>query len=317
MHLRVLWLAFGVAGFFFAGCSTPSKVLSGNSTNDWPCFKLHAEKVWQLNSPNNERFDASGLVLQKGGQLWTVNDRGTGVYKIDFAPGVDSANLVLITNAFTETQLASFTGEKSSRYDCEGIAQDGQGKIYLSEEGNRWILRFDAKAKKVERLPIDWSSVEKYFHPRDRNASFEGIAIGDGKLFVANERQEGRIIAVDLKTLKVIDDFTVCPSKTKMKDIHYSDLCWFDGALFALLRENRVVVKIDPKQKKILAEYNFQEMENQPETIYNEAYSASTMEGLAVDKNYFWIVTDNNGWTRVNYPKDSRPTLFKCVRPDK
>jgi glutamine cyclotransferase len=158
--------------------------------------------------------------------------------------------------------------------------------------------------------------MEKYFHPKDRNASFEGIAIGDGKLFVANERQEGRIIVLDLKTLKILDDFTVRPTKTKMQDIHYSDLCWFDGALFAVLRENRVVVKIDPKQKRVLAEYNFQEMENQPETIYNEAYSASTIEGLAVDKNYFWLVTDNNGWTRKKFPSDSRPTLFKCRRPD-
>jgi len=214
-------------------------------------------------------------------------------------------------------QLAHFAKEKTGRYDCEGIAQDRQGRIYLCEEANRWILRFDPKTKKVERLRIDWSSMEKYFHPKDRNASFEGIAIGDGKLFVANERQEGRIIVLDLQTLKILEDFTVCPTKTKMKDIHYSDLCWFEGALFAVLRENRVVVKIDPKQKKILAEYNFHEMEDDPETIYREAYSASTMEGLAVDKNYFWLVTDNNGWSRLNHPKDSRPTLFKCPRPDR
>jgi uncharacterized protein YjiK len=277
---------------------------------------LRAEKTWQLNAPNGERFDASGLLLQNRGQLLTVNDRGVELYKIDFALGNDAANLVPLTNAFTDAQLAGFAKEKFGRYDCEGIAQDGQGRIYLSEEGNRWILRFDPKTKKVERLPIDWSPVQKYFHRFDRNASFEGIAIGDGKLYVANERQEGRIIVVDLKTLKIIDDFTVRPSKTKMQDIHYSDLCWFDGALFALLRENRVVVKIDPKRKTILAEYSFHEMEDDPETIYREAYSASTMEGLAVDKRYFWLVTDNNGWKRVNYPKDSRPTLFKCKRPD-
>jgi hypothetical protein len=41
------------------------------------------------------------------------------------------------------------------------------------------------------------------------------------------------------------------------------------------------------------------------------------MEGLAVDKNYFWLVTDNNGWVRKKFPDDSRPTLFKCARPDK
>ena len=316
MQLRARWFALGFVAFvFLTGCVTKSKNTSESSTDVWPCHKLSAEKVWQLNAPNGERFDASGLLFQKGGSLLTVNDRGSELYKIEFAN--DAANLVPLTNYFTEAQIAGFAKEKAGRYDCEGIAQDGQGRIYLCEEANRWILRFDPKTKKVERLPIDWSSVEKYFHPKDRNASLEGIAIGDGKLFVANERQEGRIIVLDLKTLKILDDFTVCPTKTKMKDIHYSDLCWFDGALFALLRENRVVVKIDPKQKRVLAEYNFQEMENKAETIYNEAYSASTMEGLAVDEKYFWLVTDNNGWTRVNYPNDSRPTLFKCARPDK
>ncbi|MEO5804187.1 MAG: esterase-like activity of phytase family protein [Verrucomicrobiota bacterium] len=315
MQLRVLWVFSGIVGaLLFAGCSTSSKNVAATSTNSWPCYNLSAEKVWQLDSPNKVRFDASGLLLQKG-KLLTVNDRGSERYEIKFAN--DVANLVLLTNFFTETQLAGFAKEKVGRYDCEGIAQDGQGRIYLCEEANRWILRFDPKTKKVERLPIDWSSVEKYFHPKDRNASFEGIAIGDGKLFLANERQEGRIIVLDLKTLEILDDFTVCPTKTKMKDIHYSDLSWFDGALFAILRENRVIVKIDPKRHSILAEYDFHEMEQAPELAYKVAYPTSTMEGLAVDKNYFWLVTDNNGWGRKKFPDDARPTLFKCRRPDK
>lgn len=285
------------------------------STNSWPCYKLSAEKYWQLNVLNGERFDASGLLLQKNGKLLTVNDRGATLCEIRFSKSTNSAELITLTNYFTDAQLAPFAKEKFDRYDCEGIAQDGQGRIYLCEEADRWILRFDPRTRKVERLPIDLSSMQKYFHPTDRNASLEGVAIGDGKLFVANERQQGRIIVLDLKTLKILDDFTVCPTKTKMKDIHYSDLCWFDGALFAILHENYVVVKIDPKRRCILAEYSFNEMEKAPELAYN--YPISTMEGLAVDKNYFWLVTDNNGLGRKKFPKDLRPTLFKCRRPDR
>jgi hypothetical protein len=40
------------------------------------------------------------------------------------------------------------------------------------------------------------------------------------------------------------------------------------------------------------------------------------MEGLAVDRDYFWLCTDNNGLSRKKYPGDTRPTLFKCRRPD-
>jgi hypothetical protein len=41
------------------------------------------------------------------------------------------------------------------------------------------------------------------------------------------------------------------------------------------------------------------------------------MEGLAVDENQFWLVTDNNGLGRERYPLDTRPTLFRCPRPDR
>jgi len=269
-----------------------------------------------LTPPNGERFDASGLLLRKNGDLFTVNDRGAALYRIQFTVGLNEATLVCLTNYFSDAQLAPFAKEKVDRYDCEGIAEDSRGRIYYCEEANRWILRFDPKTEKVERLPIDWSPVQKYFHPTDRNASFEGIAIGGGRMYVANERQEGRIIVLDLRSLKIVDDFTVRPSRTQAKDIHYSDLSWFDGALFALLRENRVLVKIDPESHRVLAEYSFHAMEQADDVAYRLRYPTSTMEGLAVDKDYFWLVTDNNGGGRKKFPVDTRPTLFKCRRPD-
>lgn len=316
MQLRAASISVFALGIFLTGCATKAenKIETESSSNSWPCYILTAEKVWQLNPSQGERFDASGLLLRKNGDLLTVNDRDPTLRRIQFFENKNSADLVVLPDFFNATELAPFASEKAGRYDCEGIAEDKQGRIYLCEEANRWILRLDPKTKKVERLPIDWSPVEKYFHPTDHNASFEGIAIGDGKLFVANERQEGRIIVVDLKSLKIVDDFTVRPTKTKMKDIHYSDLCWFDGALFALLRENRVVVKINAKEHRILAEYNFGEMTQEPEVAY---LAPNTLEGLAVDKNYFWLVTDNNGLPRKRFLLDPRPTLFKCPRPDK
>ncbi len=317
MQLRVarnFFLVFTI--LLGAGCATKTH-REAAQTNSWPCYTLAAEKVWQLNLPGGQRFDASGLLLRKNGDLFTVSDRGAGFYKIKFLETTNAADLICLTNYFTEAQLMPFTREKVDRYDCEGIAEDSRGRIYYCEEANRWILRFDPKTKKVERLPIDWSPVQKYFHPTDRNASLEGIAIGDGKLFVANERQEGRIIVLDSKTLKILDDFTVRPTKTTMQDIHYSDLCWFDGSLYAILRENRVIVKIDVKKHQVLAEYSFHAMEQADELAYRTTYPTSTMEGLVVDKKYFWLVTDNNGWGRKKFPKDTRPTLFKCRRPDR
>jgi hypothetical protein len=42
-----------------------------------------------------------------------------------------------------------------------------------------------------------------------------------------------------------------------------------------------------------------------------------TMEGLAVNRDFIWLATDNNGLGRMRYPKDLRPTLFRCRRPDR
>jgi hypothetical protein len=279
---------------------------------------LHAEQTWQMNLPNGQRFDASGLFLEDSGDLLTESDQQIGVYRVQFAPDSDSVNLRQIPDCFTPRQLAPFAAEKWGRYDCEGVTEDSQGRIYLCEEGNRWILRWDPKTKTVERLDVDWSPVKKYFSD-DRNAAWEGIAIHGHTMYVANERKKGRLIAVDLNTLKVTDDFVVPASFSWwFWDAHYSDLYWFGGALYALMREDHVILKIDPATHKVLAEYNFKAMENAPSAKYYNQFPVlvGVMEGLAVDKNYFWLCTDNNGEGRKKFPNDTRPTLFKCRRPD-
>ena len=59
-------------------------------------------------------------------------------------------------------------------------------------------------------------------------------------------------------------------------DAHYSDLCWFDGALYALMREDHVILKIDPATHLVLAEYNFHKMENDPEVDYHNHIRSSS-----------------------------------------
>jgi hypothetical protein len=275
---------------------------------------LHAELTAQLNLPGGQRFDASGLLLTPSGDLLTVNDLGPTLYRIEMRPDGASADVVPLPNCFTETQLAPFAAEKVGRYDCEGIAQDPEGRLYICEEANRWILRCDPKAGRVERLAIDWSSVRNYFST-DRNASFEGIAIGKGKLYVANERSAPVIIVVDLARLKVIDHFEVYPQRFSLFGTHYSDLSWYDGKLFVLCRQHRVVLEVDPKTHAVLAEFDYRAMEDR--LNYRKQLPVGIMEGLAVERDFFWLVTDNNGFPRANAPDDRRPTLLKCRRPDR
>src|SRR5436309_7787910 len=70
------------------GCATTS----GRGSASWPRFALETARTWQLNSPDGERFDASGLFLAPNGDLLTVNDRGPSVYQIQFSPDATAAD---------------------------------------------------------------------------------------------------------------------------------------------------------------------------------------------------------------------------------
>jgi uncharacterized protein YjiK len=273
-------------------------------------FTLTAEDFWRLEFPGLSRFDASGLTWSDG-KLLVVEDGDPPLYEIEFV-GTNLAR-VKQTGILTWPQMTKYIVRKKGRFDLEGIARDEKGRIYACEEANRWIFRWDPRNNTVERLEIDWTPVKQYFSGDD-NASFEGIAVGGGKLWLANERDRARVIEVELETLKVVGDFAPQPSTWSFV-LHYSDLCWFKGHLFVLLRHHQVILEVDPATRDVLAEYNFHSIEDAPQHAYHKAYPTGTMEGLTVDDNYFWLVTDNNGMPRVQANKDRRPTLFKCKRP--
>ncbi len=276
-------------------------------------FKLQAEDHWRLDLPEGRAFDASGLIAGPDGVL-VIADAIQTVFRIE--PQGDHTARLWPSDFFTAGQLSPYaTNAARRRVDFEGLARDEAGRIYACEEAERWVLRYDPATRRVERLDIDWTPVREYFSAYNRNASFEGIAVGGGKLWVANERERARVIEVDLGTLKVARDFAPTPSAWGVV-LHYSDLCWFQGRLFVLARHHRVILEVDPESQAVVAEHNYQEMEDAREHEYRKLYPTGTMEGLAVDERHFWLVTDNNGFGRRAAPQDTRPTLFRCRRPN-
>jgi Esterase-like activity of phytase len=297
------------------GCRTAP--VPAGQPNSWPRYTLREAEEWRLNAPGRIRFDASGLVFLPDKTLLTISDRGPELYRIQFPSNPEApageAELIPWPGCFTDRPVSALTGDKSARLDCEGLARDDQGRIYVCEESNRWILRCHPRAGLAERLSIDWSPVESFFSTHDRNASFEGVAVGKRTLYVANERSDPRIIVVDLNTLKVVDNFVVYPQARSFFGTHYSDLAWHNNHLFILLRQHRVILELEPKTKTIIAEYDYRGLEDRLD--YHKSLPVGIMEGLAVEDGFFWLVTDNNGWGR-GQERDTRPTLLKCRRPD-
>jgi len=284
------------------------------SDSDHPVHVLAIEQAWTIEPIDKRPFDASGL-LWLDDQLLTVNDKGATIYQVHFPSHGNTCRLTPRSRLFPPVELARFEPEKIGRYDCEGIAIGPDGRVFVCEEANRWVLGCDRQTGKVERLAIDWSPVSRYLHPRDRNASWEGIAIGDGRIYLANERKTGRIVVVDFRTRKVVDDFQVKPAGRPFPDIHYSDLCWFDDSLWVLCRESQTVARVNPATKQILSEFSYRSVEHDPEYRFQTPFTG-TMEGLAVTTTHIWLATDNNGLGRIRHPRDTRPLIFKCPRPD-
>lgn len=301
-----------LAAFVLVGCRTPENT----SGYGWPRHRLQASQITSLNlpPPDHRQFDASALYLLESGELLTLrNAHDALLYRIEFLPEGLEANLVPYTGCFSSNRLHAIPGSPRG-YDCEGIARDDQGRFYICEERRRWIIRCNPATEEVEQLPIDWGAAKDYFSTVDSNASFEGIAVGGGKLYVANERSSAVIIEVDLATLKVRKTFVVEPAKSSFFGLHYSDLCWFEDKLWVLCRQHRVVLKVDPKTRRVLEEFDYGDIE---ESLgYRTGLPVGLMEGLAVCKDSIWIVTDNNGDPRGKTGQDIRPTLVRCPRPD-
>ncbi len=142
-----------------AGCATAPS----NTNQDWPRYTLQATQVVVLNPPYGGRFDASALCFTPDGTLLTIDNLRPELCRIELAPGAATARLIPLEGWLTPAQLAPFAAIKRGAYDCEGIARDEQGRLYICEEANRWVLRCDPTSGRVERLLIDSSPVENFF----------------------------------------------------------------------------------------------------------------------------------------------------------
>jgi len=307
-----LWLLFDAATSAAAGLELKPKPQASIQT-----ITLRAAEMWSLEMPPGmSRFDASALLRLPDGTLLTLEDKSPGFFQIAFSNRV--ARLLPFAaefNAASAARTNAAWGRREFNFDFEGLARDEAGRLYLCDEAERWVLRFDPASRATERLMIDWQPARRWFSA-DRNASWEGIAVGGGKLYLANERSTGRIVVVDLATLKVERDFQAAPPGVNAADIHYSDLCWHAGHLWILCRESRRVLQVDATAEKVLAAFDYEAIERDPQNAYAHPYPYGFVEGLWVDDADIWLLVDNNGFPRVADKGDRRPQLWKCPRPD-
>ena len=300
-------LLVGLSACLFAGAVPGQEV-------DYPVRHLEIESYWRL-EPIRDRFDASGLERSPEGDLLVVRDKELAIYGVRLTPGSDVGVLYPHPRYRIPDPLPEGIG--NHRFDVEGLAFDAEGTLHVSEESERRVLQV-LPGPRLRSLPLDFSQAVRFFSPRDRNASLEGIAISGGRLFLANERSQGRLLEFDLETGVMIRSFLCKPRGSLWPDPHYSGLDWHDGSLYVLMRDEWMVVELRPPNMSIVRVIGYRDVEMAEQHRYRAAYPLSgAMEGILVEDEAIWLLTDNNGRGRVAAPGDRRPTLFRCrIRHD-
>lgn len=156
-------------------------------------------------------------------------------------------------------------------HDWEGITKAPDGSIYLSEERTREIYKLSADHKSVTLVskgPEEAGSEE--------NQGYEGIAAGNGILYVANQSKPKRVYAYSIadKTWATAFD---ADWATSLSDIYYDSA---DGTLFITDAKTQKLTQVKTDGTKV-QEYSISFVKK-PEGFCKDAKNKT-----------FWFICDS------------------------
>lgn len=322
--------------------STPTTVTSGNQVTASSIFKKDPVysgpaslspdvKKYTLalkRDPafiNRTLFEPSALCFDDKGALYTVADKlHYSIYKLDLSnpsEGYDAnADIKLNTKQMLKLRL-----KKKNKFDFEGLAFH-KGEFYAADERDRNVFKIDREGN-MTKLDIDINGYMKSKGIRNdvENSGLEGLTIDSEHemMYLMKERQESEILAVDMKTNKVVNHFKVAlPGNVEPT---LTDASFYNGHLYVLLRSHRQVLKMNPENGAILSIYDYRKYEEDPKNVYvkiptfgsgNDPQGYGVMEGLAVTKDAIYIATDNNMLPLKRNILNNKPQLFIFSNPE-
>ncbi len=270
---------------------------------------LTLHKVLSVNGLEDAQL--SGLTI-KNGVLYTVSDkRDTVLYKIEL--GEKDAAVV--------PHLTFTPPAHENDLDLEGITHDADN-FYLMCEDQFQILKVNAKTSEAS-----WASTSYYGMCKEEgffgvnNAYFEGITkTGESTFVMAMERQPRGLLDVNLSfdepSSRIVKmDYSKFKSN-KAGAVDFAGLYYYNNRLFALQRNAYLISEMEPTNSG----YNEGDAWSYRHVALNERYHYSNMkyghaEGLAIDKDYIYIILDNNNTSRLVDKNDKRPLLFIFNNP--
>lgn len=194
-----------------------------------------------------------------------VNENGDGLYA-----ALDDGLLYEVGLDGTVKGTVPFESE----HDWEGVTVNRADRtVFLSEERERAVYVLNADRKGVTKL----TSIEVP-ESTDDNRGFEGIAFGNGNLYLANQALPKRVFVWSLKEEKVISSFDI-EFATYLSDIFYDDR---DGSLWITDSKKQALTNIRP-DGSVIGSYDISFVKKP--------------EGFCIDtvQKTFWFCCDSTG----------------------
>lgn len=299
----------------FSACATHSAFAP-----HFPTHSINPEQIYEVQSPDpsQPRFDPSALFLYEG-KFLTVSDRE---YYTDIYELIPSGSKLFTSKVFLKLKLPHLK-KKAPRYDFEGLTYCG-GKFFIADERHMDVIEVSLEGKlKIHHPDIRSIHLRAKMAPASGtdNGGYEGIAC-DSKnqlLYLANERQFRMIYSVSLKNWQTLDFFDVpsgwnLPFQEKgfkaFQD--FAELYFENGFLYALQRNDRKILKIAPKEQRIISAVSLNFLEKD---FYETSEPIGLAEGQTMDRENIWIILDNNGVKRKAPATGINAVLIKFKRP--
>ena len=275
---------------------------------------LHPKSIYMLGvnecPESRNRFDISSLT-GKGNRMYTIADKPDtrDIYYVDTLKGKFFINLAVKTSNITSEDL-----------DIEAVDVVDNRFIIADEIHDLLYIQKGEGANEFEQLKIDFTVLgEDMAQWSGNNAGIEGMTVDNKNqlLYIAKERNPRRMFVYDLKTKQLSAPFdnSILPN-----DGDISDLCFENGFLYILDRQNCCVRKFDVKTQKS-SYVSFKKFSNNKKE-HNYHADFGMAEALWLTQDAIFVGFDNNAdpvtkfGEQVGLEKGStRPSIFVFKRP--
>ncbi|TKW67629.1 MAG: esterase-like activity of phytase family protein [Paracoccus denitrificans] len=272
----------------------------------------------------------SGLATDptEPGRLYAVSDSAYGG-----APAIYTIDTSAQPAVIVAKTLVTRDGQTAENLDLEAIATDGDGGFWLASEGNTE----KGLAHAVMHVSPDGAITQEYGIPDELSAhetrfGIEGIAVSDGKLLLAVQREWGDDPDGQAKILQLD------PENNQWTGVRYpldkgdgwvglSELALHGDHLYLIERDNLIgdAATLKSVTRVPLADLAFAPLDGDLPVVEKETvrdlipdlrkwngYVQDKVEGMAIaDDGTVWMVTDNDGVDDA-----SGETLFWSFRLD-